>query len=64
MSDVRIEGTGSDIFVVFDGVRIAKRARPGTRQAGTWISLQPGFVVHSNADHSEITVERNGVLVH
>ena len=43
--------------------RIAKRGRPGTAQAGTWISLEPGFVVHLNADLSVITVERDGVAM-
>jgi hypothetical protein len=37
--------TGEDIFVVKDGVLIAKRGRPGTPQAGTWVSLEPGWSV-------------------
>jgi hypothetical protein len=60
---IEIEGTGTDIFVVFDGVRIAKPGHPGTPQAGQWISLEPGYVVHSSTDHSKITVERNGVVL-
>jgi hypothetical protein len=40
-----------------------RRGRPGTAQAGTWISLEPGFVVHLNADLSVITVERDGVAM-
>jgi hypothetical protein len=40
-----------------------REGRPGTAQAGTWISLEPGFVVHLNADHSVITVERDGVAM-
>ncbi len=36
--------TGIDeVYVVFDGRRIAKRGDPGTLQAGTWVSLEPGF---------------------
>jgi hypothetical protein len=60
MSNVKIVSTESDLFVEFAGIRIAKRGRPGT---GTWISLEPGFVVHLNADHSVITVERDGVAM-
>jgi hypothetical protein len=63
MSNVKIVSTESDLFVEFAGIRIAKRSRPGTAQAGTWISLEPGFVVHLNADHRVITMERNGVAM-
>ena len=58
-----IESDGADLFVVFDGVRIAKRGRPNTPQARTWIALEPGFTVLSNHDHSQITIEKNGVRV-
>jgi hypothetical protein len=38
--------TGSDeIYVVFDGKRIAKQGNPGTSRAGTWVSIEPGFQV-------------------
>jgi hypothetical protein len=60
---VSINFTGSDVFVEVDGVRVAKRGHADTEHAGTWISLEPGFVVYSSADHSEITVEYNGVRV-
>jgi hypothetical protein len=38
-----IESDGKDIFVVFNGVRVAKRGHPNTPQAGTWIALEPGL---------------------
>jgi hypothetical protein len=60
----KIEFDGQDVFVIFDNKRVARRGRPGTPQAGTWVSLEPGFAVHSNEDHSVITIERNGVRVH
>jgi hypothetical protein len=28
-----------EVYVVLDGVRVAKRGHPGTRHAGTWVSL-------------------------
>jgi hypothetical protein len=28
---------GDDLFVIIDGGRIAKRGRPGTPQAKTWV---------------------------
>jgi hypothetical protein len=52
---------GTDVLVVFDGVRIAKRGHPDTPQAMTWVSLEPGWAVYSDDD--TITVERNGVVV-
>jgi hypothetical protein len=59
-----VESDGHDLFIVFDGKRIAKRGKPGTPQAGTWISLEPGYVVTSPPDHSIITIEFNGMRVH
>ena len=35
----------TDIYLIFDGRRIAKRGKPGTLHAMTWISLEPGVVV-------------------
>jgi len=41
-----IERDGDDIFVKLEGVgTIAKRGHPGTPQARTWVSLQPGWRV-------------------
>jgi|RhiMetdeSRZDD1v2_1073273.scaffolds.fasta_scaffold4357923_1 hypothetical protein len=55
----------SDAISVFvDGVKIAKRGHPGTPQAMTWVSLEPGWKVFSPDDHSTITIEYNSVRVH
>jgi hypothetical protein len=43
--DLRVEEDGKDLFLIIDGVKIAKRGRPGTRRAKTWISLKPGWAV-------------------
>jgi hypothetical protein len=53
-----------DVTVQNDGnLRIAKRGRPGTPQAGTWISLEPGWRVTGGPD--EIMIERDDdVRVH
>ena len=53
-----VEITKTDIYVVYDGVRIAERGKPGTPQAKTWISLEPGFAVYNTPDFSEIVVGR------
>jgi hypothetical protein len=43
--EIEIPDDGRDMFVMVDGVKIAKRGRPGTPQAKTWISLEPGWSV-------------------
>jgi hypothetical protein len=32
---------GRDIFIVIDGVRVAKRGRSSTAEASTWVTLVP-----------------------
>jgi hypothetical protein len=56
---------GGEIFVIFDGVKIARRGHPGTLQGRTWVSLEPGFVVHGGTEADpDLVVERNGVALH
>ena len=45
VSEASVESDGKDAFVVYNGVRIAKRGQPNTPEAGTWVSLEPGFRV-------------------
>jgi hypothetical protein len=51
------------MYVVFHGVRIAKRGAPGTPQARTWLSLVPGYRVFDEYKRGGLTivVEYNGV---
>jgi hypothetical protein len=42
----------TDMYLIFDGRRIAKRGKPGTLHAMTWISLEPGVVVHDVSPYS------------
>jgi hypothetical protein len=37
------------IYVVKDGVRIAKRGHPDSPQACTWVSIEPGWSVRDGA---------------
>jgi hypothetical protein len=67
MSDgpvVRIASSpdGIELYVLVDGKRIAKRGQPGTPQAGTWISLEPGWEVVS-PDRRTISISYNGVTI-
>jgi hypothetical protein len=68
MSDgpvVRIASSpdGIELYVLVDGKRIAKRGQPGTPQAGTWISLEPGWEVMSGKNHEAMSISYNGVTV-
>jgi hypothetical protein len=56
--------TGRDeLYIVFDGRRVAKRGYPDTPQAGTWVPIEPGFNVFDDEDMTEIVVEQSGVRV-
>ena len=52
----------AELFVTFDGVRIAKRGHPNTPHAKTWISLQPGFAVYDRGKRG-LTIERHDVPI-
>ena len=59
----------TDMYLIFDGRRIAKRGKPGTLHAMTWISLEPGVVVRDvPMPESEsgwgMVLEINNVRVH
>jgi len=41
----KLELHGGDLFVVVDGLRVAKRGRPGTQAAKAWIPLKSGWTV-------------------
>jgi hypothetical protein len=59
-----MECIGDDLFVVFGGLRIAKRGCPDTPQAKTWVSLEPGWRVLDGVSGDSITIEHAGVRVH
>jgi hypothetical protein len=59
-----MECTGDDMFIIFDGVKIAKRGYPDTPQARTWVSLEPGWRVLDGPNLDSIAVEYQGVRVH
>lgn len=59
-----ISSDGTDIFLIFDGKRIAKRGRPKTPYAKQWIALEPGVIVRQRSPSAPIVVEINGERVH
>jgi hypothetical protein len=58
-----LDCTGEDIFVVVNGARIARRGYPGTPQAKTWVSLEPGWKVLDGPGGKTIAIEYNGTRV-
>jgi len=63
MTQASIESDGVDVFVVYNGVRIAKRGDPNTRQAGTWVSLEPSYRVFDKDYPAKLVVEREGKII-
>jgi len=63
MGEVTIETDGIDAFVVYNGVRIAKRGEANTPQAGTWVSLETGFRVFHKGYPAKLVIERNGRII-
>ncbi|MCC6888513.1 MAG: hypothetical protein IT536_08275 [Hyphomicrobiales bacterium] len=55
-SHVQMICDGKDMYVVIDGVKIAKRGHKGTPQAKTWVSLEPGWSVIDTKDGTGIEV--------
>jgi len=47
MGQAAIESDGINVFVLYNGVRVAKRSHSGTPLAGTWMSLEPGYTVRA-----------------
>lgn len=37
---------GRDLFIIVNGVKVARRGHPNTPQARTWIALDPRFEAH------------------
>ena len=58
----KIEFDGEDMFVIVNGVKIAKRGHRGTPQARTWISLEPKWTVLSN--RNQLVVLHKAGMVH
>ena len=63
MTEASMESDGIDVFVVYNGTRIAKRADPNTPQAGIWVSLEPGYRVFYKDYPAKLVVERDGKVI-
>lgn len=55
---------GDDVFVLVDGMKIARRGRPDTAQAMTWVMLEPGWTVRDVQSGTAIEVRYEGAHIH
>jgi len=63
MTEASVESDGIDVFVVYNGIRIAKRADPNTPQPDIWVSLEPGYRVFYKDYPAKLIVEREGKII-
>jgi hypothetical protein len=50
------EGKPQDMFLMVDGLKIARRGYPDTPEAGTWVPIEPGWEVKDVLGGDEIWV--------
>jgi hypothetical protein len=62
--EIKMECDGTDMFIVVNGMKIARRGHEGTPQAKAWISLEPGWRVLGGLNHSTIALEYTRPRVH
>jgi hypothetical protein len=55
---------GADVFLLVDGMKIARRGRPDTAQAMTWVILEPGWIVRDVQSGNAIEVRYEGARIH
>jgi hypothetical protein len=56
--ELAIETTEEGIFLIVDGIRIAKRGEPGTPQEETWIYLEAGYEVFEGEGFSAVVIDK------
>ena len=62
--EIKMECDGTDMFIVVNGMKIARRGYEGTPQAKAWISLEPGWRVLHGLNQCTIAVEYTRPRVH
>jgi hypothetical protein len=53
-----------DVFVLVDGMKIAKRGPHDTAQANRWIMLEPGWIVRDVDRGQAVEVRFEGARIH
>jgi hypothetical protein len=55
---------GGDIFVIVDGVKIAKRTALATAYAGIWTMLEPGWIVRDAHRGTGVEIRYEDAPIH
>ena len=63
VTEASIESDGIDVFVVYNGARIAKRTDPNNPQACIWASLEPGYRVFYKDYPAKLIVECDDKII-
>ena len=63
MAEASVESDGINVFVVYNGIRIAHRVDPNTPEAGIWVSLKPGYRVFYKDYPAKLVVECDGKII-
>jgi hypothetical protein len=53
---LEMEQDGAELWLIYDGKRIAKRGQPDTPEAGTWVVTAPGYKVEQATPDGPISV--------
>jgi hypothetical protein len=59
-----LHNDGENVYVLVNGMKIAKRGAPDTAQAQTWIMLEPGWIVRDVDHGNAIEVRYEGARIH
>jgi hypothetical protein len=62
--ELAVDSTGKDIYLVHNGIRIAKRGGPGTPQEKTWILIEPGYEVYESDDFCAVVIDQFKPPIH
>ena len=63
MAEASVKSDGINVFVVYNGIRIAHRADPNTPEAGIWVSLKLGYRVFYKDYPAKLVVECDGKII-
>jgi hypothetical protein len=60
----RVAYEGEEAFVIVNDVKVARRGNPGTAEANTWVSLEPGWTVCDiQGTYGSVELQYNGERV-
>jgi hypothetical protein len=61
---VELRTVEGELFVVVDGLNIAKRGKPGSPHAGRWIAVEPGWSILELEGGNRLQISYDGARIH